>query len=87
MTYLLCTHEQQMLYRMRHARQIVRIAEATDIDVHGGRSLVGIRVMDEKCFELIAELHYSIGSVVEERLLQAICQSLDAIGLGLAVKW
>ena len=46
-TDLFGAHEEQMFHCMRHARQIVRITEATDVDVHGCARLVCIRIVDQ----------------------------------------
>jgi hypothetical protein len=58
--YLLCTHEQQMLYRMRYSRQIFHIAEAADVDVHSRRGLVGVGIVDKQDFKLVGQLDDSV---------------------------
>jgi hypothetical protein len=58
--YLLRAHEQQMLYRMRYARQILHVAEAANIDIHGRRGLVGIGIVDKQDFKLIGQFDDSV---------------------------
>ena len=60
MPYLFSAHEQQVLYRMCYSRQFLDIAEAADIDVHGGRSLVGVGIVNEKSLELVGQLDDSV---------------------------
>jgi hypothetical protein len=60
MPYLFSAHEQQVLYRMRDSRQFLDIAEAADIDVHGGRGLVGVGIVDEESLELVGQLDDSV---------------------------
>ena len=45
---------------MRDSRQFLDIAEAADIDVHGGRSLVGVGIVNEEGFELVGQLDDSV---------------------------
>jgi hypothetical protein len=79
-SYLLSAHEQEMLYSMCNARQVFRIAEAANIDVHGRRGLVGVGIVDEQSFELVGQLDDSVGAVVEERFVESIGQAFDAGG-------
>jgi hypothetical protein len=60
MPYLFSAHEQQVLYRMCYSRQFLDIAEAADIDVHGGRSLVRVGIVNEKSLELVGEFDDSV---------------------------
>jgi hypothetical protein len=60
MPYLFSAHEQQVLYRMCDSRQFLDIAEAADIDVHGGRGLVGVGIVNEESLELVGQLDDSV---------------------------
>jgi hypothetical protein len=79
-SYLLSAHEQKMLYSMCNARQVFRIAEAANIDIHGRRGLVCVGIVDEQGLKLVGQLYDSVGAFVEERFVQSIGQAFDAGG-------
>ena len=57
---------------MRHARHIVVVAEAADIDVQRGADLVRVRIVDEQHLQLIRESNDSVCAVVERRSLHRV---------------
>lgn len=67
-----------MLNRMRHPRHILRIAEATHGHIHSRRRLVRVGIMYEERLKLVGQLDDAVCSVVEQWLLELICQALDA---------
>lgn len=69
-----------MLHRMSNARQLLHIAETAHIDVHGGRSLVGVGIVNEQGLELVWQFDDSVGALVEERLLESLGQTLNTGG-------
>jgi hypothetical protein len=46
--YLFSSHEQQVFYRVRDARHIFRIAEASHIHIQGGACLIRASIVDQK---------------------------------------
>ena len=79
-SHLLSAHEQKVLHSMRNARQILHIAEAAHVDIHGRRGLVGVGIVDEQGFELIGQLDDSVGAVVKEWLVETVGQAFDTGG-------
>lgn len=61
-----------MLDGMRHARQVVIVAEASGIVVQSSAGLVCVGIVDYERFELVGEANDAVGAVVKRRLLQAI---------------
>ena len=64
--HLLSAHEQNVLYSMSNTRQIFHVAEATHVDVHGRRGLLGVGIVDEQSFELIGQPDDPVGATIEE---------------------
>ena len=69
-----------MLYRVSYARKVFEIAETADVDVHGSGGLVGLGIVDKQGFELVGQLDDSVGAIIEEWLLEALCQAFNASG-------
>jgi hypothetical protein len=59
------THETQMFYRVRGPRHIVRIAEATNVDIHSSGSFISVWIVDQKNFQLIEQLDQSVRTLVQ----------------------
>ena len=69
-----------MFYSMRNARQVFRVAEAADVDVHGRRGLVGVGIVDKQGFELVGQLDDSVGAIVQKWLVKTVGQAFDTGG-------
>jgi hypothetical protein len=54
-THFLGAHEQQVLYRMRYSRHVLRIAEAPYIDIQGGTRFIRSSVVYEENLKLIGQ--------------------------------
>ena len=75
-TNLFGAHEKEMFYRVGHTRHIVCIAKASNIDVDSSSSFISIRVVDEKCFELVGQSYDPIGSIIERRSFKLVRDAL-----------
>ncbi len=49
---------------MCHPRHLILVAEAPNIDIHGGAGLVCLRVVNYQGLELIREADHPVGPVV-----------------------
>ena len=57
---------------MSHARHVLGIAEAANIDVDRGTGFVSVWVMNQQGLELVGEADDAVGAVVELWRFQAI---------------
>lgn len=73
--YLLSSHEQEMLYGMGHARHVICIAKAADIDIDRRTGLVRFWIMDQQSFQLVWKPDDPVSSVIEQRRLQFVGKS------------
>ena len=58
--YLFCAHEEKMLHGMGHTWHVILVTEAADIDVYSSASFVGVRIVNEKSFELVGQSNNSV---------------------------
>lgn len=51
--YLFRSHEEQMLHGMGHPRHVIRITEATHLDIDRRARFIGVWIMHQKGLELV----------------------------------
>lgn len=66
-----------ILYCVGHALKVILVAEVADIDVHNGRGLVGVGIVDQDNLQLIRQVHNPIAAVIERWGLQGFRDHLD----------
>jgi hypothetical protein len=63
-----------MLNSVRHAGHVCLVTEVSNIDVHGSTCFVSFSIVDQQHLKLVWKPHNAVGSIVQRRGLQVICQ-------------
>lgn len=66
-----------MFHRVRDSRKIFKVTEIPHVYIHRRRGLICFDIMDKQHLELIGQSDDSVGSVVQRRLFEMVCEPLD----------